>query len=472
MVSIKTALLVTILLVVALVLGFYVSNAEWVILTSAVGLGVLLYGGIVNRWHGIVMLLVVAPFYGFLRFVIGLSNQQIIIKEAMVVLITASAMAVKVVMEKSKVNWYGYDRMLGIFLFMLFIQFLRSPDPVLGVLGLRIIATYIPLYFVIRYEKPSTAQIKRIMLVLFIIISLTTGYGLWQSVIGKAGLNELGLDKVATSIGVDSQNIDAVRIFSTFAGPEYFGATLILTILLLISLWITLTKIFVKVLMIAAIMMMVLAVGLTLVRIEWAMLVMGIIFLGILTKNYRVIIAVVIISTIAISLAPEDIMERAKMTFGREDISYSARREVYTEWNVVNVGENIFGAGLGTTNAASIFSRMNKSSLVSKLMGGGTTESWYASIAIELGLVGLIAYLWLLAAIMKHSYNVYKTTRIEYLKGLSAGFLSFVSAMVVANLVAPMPACFPAGDLYFWVLLGIITIMYEREQETLVGEIS
>jgi len=471
-VSIKTALLVTILLVVALVLGFYVSNAEWVILTSAVGLGVLLYGGIVNRWHGIVMLLVVAPFYGFLRFVIGLSNQQIIIKEAMVVLITASAMAVKVVMEKSKVNWYGYDRMLGIFLFMLFIQFLRSPDPVLGVLGLRIIATYIPLYFVIRYEKPSTAQIKRIMLVLFIIISLTTGYGLWQSVIGKAGLNELGLDKVATSIGVDSQNIDAVRIFSTFAGPEYFGATLILTILLLISLWITLTKIFVKVLMIAAIMMMVLAVGLTLVRIEWAMLVMGIIFLGILTKNYRVIIAVVIISTIAISLAPEDIMERAKMTFGREDISYSARREVYTEWNVVNVGENIFGAGLGTTNAASIFSRMNKSSLVSKLMGGGTTESWYASIAIELGLVGLIAYLWLLAAIMKHSYNVYKTTRIEYLKGLSAGFLSFVSAMVVANLVAPMPACFPAGDLYFWVLLGIITIMYEREQETLVGEIS
>lgn len=470
--SIKTALLVTILLVVALVLGFYVSNAEWVILTSAVGLGVLLYGGIVNRWHGIVMLLVVAPFYGFLRFVIGLSNQQIIIKEAMVVLITASAMAVKVVMEKSKVNWYGYDRMLGIFLFMLFIQFLRSPDPVLGVLGLRIIATYIPLYFVIRYEKPSTAQIKRIMLVLFIIISLTTGYGLWQSVIGKAGLNELGLDKVATSIGVDSQNIDAVRIFSTFAGPEYFGATLILTILLLISLWITLTKIFVKVLMIAAIMMMVLAVGLTLVRIEWAMLVMGIIFLGILTKNYRVIIAVVIISTIAISLAPEDIMERAKMTFGREDISYSARREVYTEWNVVNVGENIFGAGLGTTNAASIFSRMNKSSLVSKLMGGGTTESWYASIAIELGLVGLIAYLWLLAAIMKHSYNVYKTTRIEYLKGLSAGFLSFVSAMVVANLVAPMPACFPAGDLYFWVLLGIITIMYEREQETLVGEIS
>jgi len=467
---IKIAVQGTLLLVVALFLGMYVSTSEWMVLTSLAGLGVLLYGGILNRWHGIVILLVVAPFYGFLRFVIGLSNQQIIIKEALVVLITASSMAVKVVLEKQKINWYGHDRILGIFLFLVLIQFFHSPDPMLGVLGIRIIATYIPLYFVIRYEKPTTGQIKRIMVVLFVIICLTTVYGLWQSSVGKARLNELGLDKVATSLGVESQNIDVVRVFSTFAGPEYFGATLILTILLLISLWITLNKTFIKILIIAAIMMMILAVGLTLVRIEWGMLVLGIIFLGIFTKKYLVIMAVVILSIVAVSLAPEVIMERAKMSFGREDMSYSARKEVYTEWNLVNIGENIIGTGLGTTNGASIYSKFNKRGIASKLLGGGTTESWYAAIAIEMGLLGLTMYLWLMGAIIKHSYLIYKTSKMEYLKGLSLGFLAFVSSMAVSNIVAPMPACFPAGDLYFWVLLGIITIMYEREQETLAGE--
>jgi len=468
--NIKKSLQFIVLLAVAVAMGFYVSTAKWVILASVAGLLVLLYGGLIKPWYGVVMLLVVAPFYGFLRFVIGLSNQQIIIKEAMVVVLIAATLAGKVVLEKKRLHWYRHDQLLGIFLFIVLIQFFHSPDPMLGVLGLRILVTYIPLYFVVRYEEPTTAQIKRVVLVLFAIICLVTVYGLWQSVIGKTRLGELGLDKVATSLGVASTNFEVVRIFSTFAGPEYFGATLILTIFLLISLWITLANNLFKVLIIAAIMMMVLALGLTLVRIEWGMLVLGIILLGIFTKKYMVIIAVIILSTIAISVAPEEIMERAKMSFGREDISYTARQEVYTEWNVVNIGENIIGTGLGTTNGASIYAKFNKRGFASNLIGGGETESWYTAIAIELGLMGLIVYIWLQAAIMRHCYNIYKTAKQEYLKGLSLGYLTFVAAMAAANLVAPMPACFPAGDLYYWVLLGIITIMYEREQETFERE--
>lgn len=468
--NINKALQFTILLAVALAMGYFVSTAKWFILAGTAGLILLLYGGIIKPWYGVVTLLLVAPFYGFLRFVIGLSNQQIILKEAMVVLLTASTLAGKVVLEKKQLHWYRHDQLLGIFLFIVLIQFFHSPDPMLGMLGLRILVTYIPLYLVIRYLKPTTAQIKMVMLFLFVIICLTTIYGLWQSAVGKTRLNELGLDKVATSMGVESANLEVIRAFSTFAGPEYFGATLILTILLLISLWITLSTKLIKVLIIAAIMMMVLALGLTLVRIEWGMLVLGIILLGIFTKKYMVIIAVIILSTIAISVAPEEIMERAKMSFGREDMSYTARQEVYTEWNVVNIGENIIGTGLGTTNGASIYAKFNKRGFASNLIGGGVTESWYTAIAIELGLMGLIIYIWLLVAIMKHCYNIYKKAKLEYLKGLSLGFLTFTASMAVANLVAPMPACFPAGDLYFWVLLGIITIMYEREQETLESE--
>ena len=458
------------LLAVALTLGYFVSTAKWMVLASALGMALLISGGFLNRWYGIVMLLTVAPVYGFLRYVIGLSNQQIIIKEALVVLITASSLAVKIVLEKRTLKWYEFDKFLSIFLFMAFIQFLRSPDPIMGLLGIRILATYIPLYYVVRYERPSNAQIKTAILIVFIVLCLTTVYGLWQSAIGLTRLEEMGLAKVATSMGVATKNNEMIRIFSTFAGPEYFGATLIFAVLLLISLWVTLDKVFVKILFMAAIAMMIMAVGLTLVRLEWAMLAVGILVLGVATRNYRVIIGVMVLGLIAITFAPEAVVERAKMSFGREDESYTARKEVYLEWNIVNIGENIVGTGIGTTNGASVYAKLSKRNVVSNLIGGGNTESWYTAIAIEMGIIGLIVYLGLWILIIRHSFQIYMTSLNKYIKGLALGYMSFACSMAIFNVVAPMPACFPAGDLYFWVLLGIITVMYEREQEELLLE--
>ncbi|MDI6739177.1 MAG: O-antigen ligase family protein [Candidatus Edwardsbacteria bacterium] len=446
-------------------MGWIASGAQFALLGTIIGFALLGYGGFINRWHGIGLLLLMAPFYGFLRFVVGLSSQQIIIKELMVVVITASTLAVHKAIRLTKITRYPHDTILGIFLFLLIVQLLRTPDPVMGVLGLRVLATYIPLYYVIRYENPPVQSVRRMLAVVFTVVIITAVYGLWQAVIGKTRLMELGLDKMGTSIGASGvSNPEALRIFGTYAGPEYFGATLIMTILLAMSLWYKTRLKLLKIILPITAAAMILAVGLTLVRIEWMMLAIGFVILSAILRRYYLIPIMIAMSIIAVLVAPGPIVERARFSFGQEDESYTARTEVYTKWNISNVSENMLGTGLGTTNAASIYGRLGQRNIVTNLLGGGNTESWYTAMAIETGIAGLLVYLWLQVAIIRFGLLIVRTSRDPTLPWLAAGFVSFTGAMLVANAVTPMSACFPAGDLYFWVLLGLLTALYDREQ--------
>ena len=439
---------------------------SWLSVGSILGGLVLLYGCFINRWHGIALLMMLAPFYGYLRFVIGLSDRQIIIKELMVVLITVSTVVVIVVLKKKgKLVLYNHDRALLVFLFMLLIQFFRTPEPIAGLLGLRMIVTYIPLYAVVRLEESSRLQVKRTLCALLSVVVITTVYGLWQAAVGRGRLAELGLDKVGTSIGATGvSNLDALRIFATYPGPEYFGAMLVLAILMLTAFLMIYPNKTYQIAGIGIIILMSVALALTMVRIEWAMLVLGLLAMSILLHQYRLLAGVLIVLPIVLLLLPGSIMERAELTFSSSDESFTARKTVYAEWNIINIGENMAGTGLGTTNASSIYSRLGQRNLVSKLLGGGATESWYASLAIETGLFGVAIYLWLVFSILKYVRSVVAESVDPLLRSLAVGFFSFTVSILIVNVVAPTPLIFPACDLYYWVLLGIIVTMFDRER--------
>lgn len=447
-------------------LGIAPALAQWGKMIVLLGAGIFLYALLAAPWSALQILLFLAPFYGFVRFTLGLSTTQVIIKDVAVIMIIISCFIWNIAIRRKKISFNRIDRLLLVFFVVVVFQFFRAPEPLLGLLGFKIIAAYIPVYLAVRWERPSVAKVKKTFGIVIGIIFLTTLYGFWQQFVGRAMLAELGLERTGTSIHITGpRDTNVFRLFSTYAGPEYFGAALVFSILLLVGLWPYYKKRFLKVIVVLMVIAMAIALSLTFVRIEWFMLILGLIFLATYSKDHKITFVVLFLAGVVLFLLPEAAKERAKFSFTSEDESYFARKEVYFQWNIPNILNNIMGRGLGTTSGQTVFSRLTQKTVTTGLIGGGTTESWYGSIAIELGIIGLLVYLWLMREIIKYCSEVFRKSQDKFLKWLSFGFSSFVVGMLVTNVVAPMPALFPAGDLYFWFVLGAIASIYEQELE-------
>lgn len=263
------------------------------------------------------------------------------------------------------------------------------------------------------------------------------------------------------------------RIFASFfhlPGPEYFAANLILQMLILVSLIPSSRNIAGKVTYFVCICLMMFMLVTTLYRSMWIMaLVSFAAFLAIIRK-YRYAILMVLALFLVIQYSPSYVKERAMGTFSKDDVSYQVRKELYLKVNVINVLENIIGYGVGSSLGGESFTLRTGRRYSGSLLSGGMTESWLTSVTIELGVVGFVVYLWLMIAIIKTSLYVYRESSDLFWRGIGLAFSAFVIGDLVVSSFFLVPACFPAGDLYFWFLTGLMAnkhheIVYENPSE-------
>ena len=416
---------------------------------------------LMRTWSGLLLLLYFAPFYGFVRWTIGISPVQAMWKEAMVVLLTLGWAIHKFVFKREKLASTPLNLPLFLFLWLAIIQLFRASNILQGLLGLRMLATYIPIYFIVANMTVSKKQIRSVIFILMIIGVVTASYGLWQASVGLEGLQSRGLAQVGSNLATMGQ----LRIFSTFAGPEYLGLFMVLMIILGTALWMSgLSRLRKRVLLIAMAVMFT-ALIFTLVRLHWLMLGTGLILLTTLIKRKRPF-GFLLAGTIAvIILFPPYIQERATMTFGSRDVSFQGRIETYLGWNVPNLLRHPLGVGLGGTSGRSVYERVTGQETPSVLIGGGGTESGYFNIALEMGVPGLVLYLWLFVVIIQYGLRTFRALSDPFLKYLAGGITVFVILIFLSQIAGPLMQVFPAGNLYFWFFVGLLLKLKQIEKE-------
>lgn len=451
--------LMLILVMGILVARMVVYSPDQLIIIS-IGILILLLC-LTRTWTALLLLLYFAPFYGFVRWTIGISPVQAMWKEAMVVLLTLGWAIHKFVFKREKLASTPLNLPLFLFLWLAIIQLFRASNILQGLLGLRMLATYIPIYFIVANMTVSKKQIRSVIFILMIIGVVTASYGLWQASVGLEGLQSRELAQVGSNLAT----MGRLRIFSTFAGPEYLGLFMVLMIIIGVALWMSgLSRPRKRILLIAMAVMFA-ALVLTLVRLEWFMLGMGLVLLTALVKKKKPfgfllagIIAVLIIF-------PPYIQERATMTFTSIDESFQGRMTTYLGWNIPNLLNNPLGVGLGGTSGRSVYERVTGQETSSALIGGGGTESGYFNVALEMGIPGLILYLWLFIIIIRYGLRTFRTLSDSFLKHLALGITTFVILIFFCQMFGPLMQTFPAGDLYFWFFVALLLKLKQIEKE-------
>jgi O-antigen ligase len=163
------------------------------------------------------------------------------------------------------------------------------------------------------------------------------------------------------------------------------------------------------------------------------------------------------IALLIIVIRPEAIVSRVEYTF-QEKESYLARiGDIY----------------LDQSSSARIFSWKDsfeawkeKPILGRGITGHGFIDGEYIRTLPELGAIGLLAFLWLLWSIFKHSFSVYKKMDDELYKGLTlgfiAGFIGLAIHAITANTFIILRIMEP-----FWFITAIIMMLPTLKEESL-----
>jgi len=124
--------------------------------------------------------------------------------------------------------------------------------------------------------------------------------------------------------------------------------------------------------------------------------------------------------------------------------SEGGRIAIWKEYSEEIIENPILGKGISTTNMQ-IAAKYSKLPLVIR----ANPHSWYLLIALEVGLLGLIVYLWFLQRVFKVFFSL-KKDLLWY--GLFIGFLSFVMVNIVDNIWDERI------QSLFWMIIGLIIV--------------
>ncbi len=292
------------------------------------------------------------------------------------------------------------NKIIGIFIFLCLVSTLQGI--VLGYVtlasGLFYVVRYIEyflLFILVANQIHSRKQIKRYLTAFFIVCALVSVYGI-------------------------SQIPSGVRVSAPFEGevgePNTFGGYLLIIFCIAIGILLHDVSPRVKRTLLALSALIIFPFFYTLSRASYVAIIFSFLAFIVLSKKKFILISGMMVFIISgIMLKPEAIFERVGYTFQQKQV------------NLAKVG-NIY---LDSSSTARLYSwkysiqDWKKNPLLGRGVSGSRfVDGQYVLMLAEVGIFGILAFLWLLYSIFKHSLRVYKEMNDELYKGLSLGFLA------------------------------------------------
>ena len=196
-------------------------------------------------------------------------------------------------------------------------------------------------------------------------------------------------------------------------------------------------------------------------RATWLAIIPTYLGLLILSPKRLLLIGVLAVAVvIAPLLLPKVVKDRVRYTFEKEQTTYAK-----------GLQEKVGGVTFDTSSSARLkMWRLAFQDFPKHPMFGYGITGWrfidaqYLRTLLETGTVGLAAFLYLLWAIYRETWRVYRATRDPFFKSVAMGFFVGIIAMtthaVTANTFIIVRIMEP-----FWLLMGIVIVTPELEAE-------
>lgn len=310
----------------------------------------------------------------------------------------------------------------------------------INVVGLFFVLKYFE-YFIVFFMAvnfvKTKEQVKTFVILLLITCAITVFIGFLQIPAGK-------------------------RVTAPFEGaagePGTFGGYLIMMMSVSIGLFLTSESRRTKILLAGLIVMTLVVVMATESRAAWmGMPFMYLVFI-VLSKKKLLLIGIMV-ALIAASpvILPKNVKERFSGTFKTER-GYQAK---------------LGGKNLALDSSASLrvmsWQGVLKDLKYHPIFGYGITGYWfidaqYFRTLIELGILGLCVYLYLMYQIFRFLLQTYRMSDDNYVKGLTmgvlAGFISLLIHSIGSNTFIIVRIMEP-----FWFLMGLLVVLYHTEKD-------
>lgn len=352
-------------------------------------------------------------------------------------------------------------RPLGVFVLLGVVAGLAQPS--VSALVTLVLYGISPLVFFVPVRLMNDlASIKRLFLIAVLTGFATALYGLKQVAVGLADFETAwvfgtGFYSATTGDGL-------YRIFSTMSSQGHFADFMVAAIILSVAGIRMRYALPMKLFMIAVLPIMGYTLLSAMVRSSWFGLAAGLVFMfGVLQVNEPakrparvLLLGVVLVSMIAFGGTRGDTQN---IEPERQSSARTYNQLILDQKSTVT----------NPLDAPTISSRMGRIAdalpwVLTHPLGGLTggevfeVENYYVDIALKLGWIGIIAFIWCAVNIMRAGTRVYDSLANPDLRGIAAAGMSLLVSLLVAGLAGPHITVQPVA-MYLWLLVGSIPML-------------
>ncbi len=320
---------------------------------------------------------------------------------------------------------------------------------------------FIPVYFLVCHVLQTQQQLKKIVVVILLSLSLVCLYGVLQPRLGFERIAIPGITQqmnMATYGGIQKWNFiegGGQKVYSTFQNGNVFGNHLALFIPFVGGLLMGISSFRKRMIVTGVFLLSCYTLMITYSRGALVGALSGIFCLIIISKKVRfkalIIIFIVISLLLTILYYYADRPELSRYNFRRaaEDPDrFSAgriqgMRVVFTFFSQFTFAEKLFGRGFGGGLADPQYSDY--------------VDSLYLTLLFKIGLVGLALLFWLLLLFLFTLFRQYSRSQNSFIKGIIAGGFGGMIGSLIHNLADTL-WLFPPLAANFWFLTGITSV--------------
>jgi|GEM_PF-5900347 len=414
-----------------------------------------------TRFIGLLTIFALAPFMGIVKAFTGVRYAPFILDIALLLLVTFCILK-EVILNRLRLSSLGM--MIALLIILAAVQMLNPNIPGLltGLEGFRSSYQAIGFFGCILLMQ-SKKQIKQVVFVLSFSSLLVAIYGVKQFFYPSS--IDLNIIAMTTASPVTYTTLEQLRAFSTMSGPFHLGIYMVMVILMMLSLLQEKGRRLILLLMITIFLTVLL---LTVTRGNWIGLFGAMAFynfLLVLEKKVRLAFRTsVLVGGLIVGIAlfvqsrpylPAVTDYLTSLDTITETPHFKGRIAGWGSTAIPAILSNPF-IGYGTGSALDAFS--HRSIHFTQF----TSHSLYLKYAVEMGIGGLLLFLLILFSSMKQGIKTYFQLKDIYLKLIAGWILSFIVAVSISGLSAPMLDAYPV-NLYFWFLLGLLPKLKDIE---------
>jgi len=325
---------------------------------------------------------------------------------------------------------------------VIFVFIIKTSELQVALLELRALVQYTFWFFLALNLVNQKQQVKNIC-DLFLLIGLIVAlYGIYQYIAGVEIPSEW-VDKAEASV--------RSRAFSFIGSPNVLGSFLILQISISFASFMAAGHWLKKRLYLGATAIYLLCLIFTLSRGAWLVFFFAFLLLG-MWLDKRIILAVLLLAIIT-PVAIPSVYNRVTYMLSPQYIESSEKGGRIARWSQALdywQGEPINGLGLGRFGGGVAIENFPDSAY--------SVDNFYIKLATEMGLIGLVAFLYLVFSVLRLGRRSVELVQDSYLKILGTGILVGLIAILGHNMVENMFE-FPLMATYFWFFLGIVAAL-------------